>query len=161
CLSDGGVTECLHFDDGASPIPPPPPKIESSLDAKFVALKAAADLEAVSSDADEGNPYGELISEVLELYKAEVTVPESIDVEVTTYFDERRPALHSRLTFTFNSEGALQTHYCFRVIRHPHPLSVQARLRAAMTASGIDKKLPFRHLFILRNADFPSGRVTN
>jgi len=30
-----------------------------------------------------------------------------------------------------------------------------------MTASGIDKKLPFRHLFILRNAEFPSGKVTN
>src|SRR5260370_37742588 len=30
-----------------------------------------------------------------------------------------------------------------------------------MTASGIDKMLPFRHLFILRNANFPSGKVTN
>jgi len=30
-----------------------------------------------------------------------------------------------------------------------------------MTASGIDKKLSFRHLFILRNGEFPSGRVTN
>jgi hypothetical protein len=30
-----------------------------------------------------------------------------------------------------------------------------------MTASGIDEKLTFRHLFILRNADFPSGKVTN
>jgi Helicase HerA, central domain len=36
-----------------------------------------------------------------------------------------------------------------------------SRLRAAMTACGIDKKLPFRNLFVLRNAEFPSGRVTN
>jgi hypothetical protein len=161
CLSEGRVVECPHFDDGVSTIPPPPPDTERSLDAKFAALKAAADLEAVSSDADDGNRSGELISEVLELYKAEVSAQESIDVEVTDYSDERRPALHSRLTFTFHSEGDLEKHYCFRVIEHSHPLSVQARLRAAMTASGIDKKLPFRHLFILRNADFPSGRVTN
>jgi Helicase HerA, central domain len=160
CLSDGKVTECLRF-DGVSTIPPPPPDTERSLDAKFASLKAAADLEAVYSDADDGNRRGELISEVLELYKAEVPAQESIDVEVTDYSDERRPALHSRLTFTFHSEGDLEKHYCFRIIEHPHSLSVQARLRAAMTASGIDKKLPFRHLFILRNADFPSGRVTN
>jgi hypothetical protein len=161
CLPNGSVVECLYFDDDTPTIEKPSSSLESSLDAKFAALKAAAELEAVSLNAGDGNACGELISEVLELYRAEVHVPESTDVEVTNYADERRPALHSRLTFTFHSEGDLEQHYCFRVIEHSHPLSVQARLRAAMTASGIDKKLPFRHLFILRNVDFPSGRVTN
>jgi hypothetical protein len=131
------------------------------LDVKFAALKAAADLGAVSLEANDSNVCGKLISDTLEFYKAEILIPENIDVEVTDYCDERRPALHSRLTLTFHSEGDLERHYCFRVIEHSHALSVQARLRAAMTASGIDKKLPFRHLFILRNAEFPSGRVTN
>jgi hypothetical protein len=159
CLSNGTVVECLHLDDGTTTIPPSTP--ESWLDAKVSALKAAADLKTASVNADDGNRCGELISEMLELYRSEVHVSESTDVEVTNYSDERRPALHCRLTFTFHSEGDLERHYCFRIIEHSHALSVQARLRAAMTAAGIDKKLPFRHLFILRNADFPSGRVTN
>jgi hypothetical protein len=70
CLSNGRVAECLHFDDGNLTIQMPPPNLESSLDAKFAALKAAADLEAVSLNVDDGNPCGELISEVLELYRA-------------------------------------------------------------------------------------------
>jgi len=161
CLSDGRVAECFHFDDGTREMHAPSLKAESLLDAKFAALKAAADLGAVSLDASDGNVFGKLISETLELYTAEVLHSENIDFEVTDYSDERRPALHSRLTLTFHSEGDLERHYCFRIVGHSHALSVQARLRAAMTASGIDKKLPFRHLFILRNGEFPSGRVTN
>jgi hypothetical protein len=161
CLALGKVSECLDFENSPPSTGAPAAKGENSLDANFLTLKASADLEAVSPEAGDGNACGELISETLELYKVEVLMPDSIDVEITKYSDERRPALHSRLTFTFHAEGDLERHYCFRVIGHSHALSVQARLRAAMTASGIDKKLPFRHLFIVRNAEFPSGKVTN
>ncbi len=159
CLADGKVSECLQLGDSGPALQVLPGK--SSFDEKFAAVKAAADLEAVSSITDDGNGYGELIAAVLELYKAEVRVPDDVDVTPTSYCDEKRPALHVRLTFTFHSEGDLEKHYCFRVVEHAHALSVQARLRAAMTASGIDKRLPFRHLFILRSAEFPSGKVTN
>src|ERR1700730_15409762 len=36
----------------------------------------------------------------------------------------------------------------------------QSRLKAAMTASGIDTALMFRHLFILRRGETPSGPKT-
>jgi len=161
CLADGGVSECLSFEDSATSLRGPTQKSESVLDARFAELREAADPGAITLDSDDGKACGELLSETLELYKAECVVPAHIDVEITDYSDERRPALHSRLTFTFHSEADMERHYCFRVIGHSHALSVQARLRAAMTASGIDKKLPFRQLFILRDAEFPTGKVTN
>lgn len=162
CLAKGDVVECVDFEEGGgATAPSAAADIERSLDAQLARLRASADLGLASLEASDGNTCGELLSEVLELYKSEAAIPENIDVEVTGYADEKRPALHSRLTFTFHAEGDLERHYCFRIIAHPHALSVQARLRAAMTASGIDKKLPFRHLFILRNGEFPSGKVTN
>ena len=64
--------------------------------------------------------------------------------------DQKRPSLHGRLSFTFLSEGSREQHYCFRLLGHTHPRAFQTRLKAAMTASGIDAALKFRHLFILR-----------
>src|SRR5262249_34322744 len=48
----------------------------------------------------------------------------------------------------------------FRALENEHAGAFQARLRAAMTASGIDRALKFRHLFIIRRAPIGSGRVT-
>ncbi len=39
----------------------------------------------------------------------------------------------------------------FVPLAHPTAQAVLSRLRAAMTNSGIDKKLSFRHLFIIHN----------
>jgi hypothetical protein len=159
CLPEAKVVECFELADDVS-APPPTPRSNSSFFAKFDEQKRAANLEAVTSNIDDGKANGELITAILQLYAIEIQLPDDVDILVSNYSDERRPALHSRLTFTFHLEGDLERHYCFRAIAHPNAISVQARLRAAMTASGIDKKLPFRHLFILRNDEFPSGKVT-
>jgi hypothetical protein len=158
CLAQAGVVECLDLGGDAVE---PQPKPNASIDGKFAELIQKADLTRIAPDTDDGQAYGELISTALRLYATEIHPPNNVDAVAGNYSDERRPALHARLTFTFHAEADLEKHYCFRVLPHANALSVQARLRAAMTASGIDKKLPFRHLFILRDAEFPSGKVTN
>ena len=74
--------------------------------------------------------------------------------------DQKRPSLHGRLSFTFRAEGDREQHYCFRILGHTHAIAFQSRLRAAMTAAGVDRALKFRHLFILRRGDPPSGAKT-
>ena len=74
--------------------------------------------------------------------------------------DQRRPSLHGRLSFTFHSDGDRERHYCFRVLVHSNAIAFQSRLNAAMVASGVDRALSFRHLFILRPGDAPSGPKT-
>src|SRR3954454_11996827 len=63
CLALGKVSECLDFEDGLPSTPAPEVKTGSSLDAKFLTLKASAAVESVSADAGDGNACGELISE--------------------------------------------------------------------------------------------------
>ena len=76
------------------------------------------------------------------------------------YPDRKKPSLHGRLSFTFHKEGDREQHYCFRILGHTNAIAFQSRLKAAMTASGIDTALKFRHLFILRRADPPGGPKT-
>ena len=64
------------------------------------------------------------------------------------------------MSFTFLSEGSREQHYCFRILGHTNAIAFQSRLKAAMTASGIDTALKFRHLFILRRGAPPSGPRT-
>ena len=62
--------------------------------------------------------------------------------------DQRRPSLHGRLAFTFHSDGDREQHFCFRILVHSNAIAFQSRLNAAMVASGVDRALSFRHLFI-------------
>lgn len=87
-------------------------------------------------------------------------MPEPVDVALAGPPTEKKPALHARLTFIFHDQNELEKHYCFRVLGHSSALAFQSRLRAAMTNSGIDRQLSFRHLSIIRNAPLPKGRVT-
>ena len=74
--------------------------------------------------------------------------------------DQKRPSLHGRLAFIFHSQGDREQHFCFRILVHSNAIAFQSRLNAAMVASGVDRALSFRHLFILRPDDPPSGPKT-
>jgi hypothetical protein len=87
-------------------------------------------------------------------------LPDAIDSEVKPDVDRKKPSLHARISFTFHNESDREQHYCFRILGHPHHNAFQPRLKAAMTASGIDTALKFRHLFILRRGGVPSGPKT-
>jgi hypothetical protein len=90
----------------------------------------------------------------------QLSLPDTLDAGVTPDPDRKKPSLHARISFTFHSEVDREQHYCFRILGHINAIAFQARMRAAMTASGIDTALKFRHLFILRRGDPPGGPKT-
>ncbi|MBB4196770.1 hypothetical protein CCR94_20825 [Rhodoblastus sphagnicola] len=151
------VPECATLVDEHPPTPVKPPDDLSRL---YEEYRQRAVLSDLTADADDGAPLGRCLGETLEIYAGSLALPDSADVGIAALANDRKPALHARLTFTFHDQNELEKHYCFRVIGHPAALAVQPRLRAAMTDSGIDKKLSFRHLFIIRNTPMPGGRVT-
>jgi hypothetical protein len=51
--------------------------------------------------------------------------------------------------------GSAETHVCYRVIEKNNPNAYQARLKAALTASGVDRKHAFRRLYVLRSGPPP------
>lgn len=68
--------------------------------------------------------------------------------------------LHARIRLIFTEQREREKHHSFRFLEKTHYRAFQARLKAAMTASGIDEKLTFRGLTILRRAEAPKGAAT-
>lgn len=138
---------------------PPVDDPGASLDPEFEAFKRAAQLPSRETQyADEGNVLGELVKASLVTFARHLALPQDVDAELIED-KTSKPVLHARLKFSHYSSG-LEKHYCLRVLGHAHHRAFQARFAAAMTLSGIDDKLPFRHLCILRADLPPGGRVT-
>src|SRR3984893_10345018 len=158
CVAAGEVTLCKSFD----PTQPPPTEGKEKtegLDQVYQSeLKAAVIANLI--DAEGEGQFRELIDGTLRLLEKHYNLPDDIDSEVQHDPDQKRPSLHGRLSFTFLSEGSREQHYCFRLLGHTNARAFQTRLKAAMTASGIDTALKFRHLFILRRGAPPSGPTT-
>jgi hypothetical protein len=158
CIVAGEVTLCKSFD----PAQPPPGEGKGktgSFDQLYQSeLRAAVIANLI--DAEGEDRLSKLIDGTLRLLEKHYDLPDDIDSEVQDDPDQRRPSLHGRLSFTFLSEGSREQHYCFRLLGHTNARAFQTRLKAAITASGIDTALKFRHLFILRRGEPPKGPVT-
>lgn len=92
----------------------------------------------------------------------ELTPSQSIDpiVEGSTYKEKDYAFLHSRIRLIDRHQGDREQQFSFRVLEHTHFASFTARLKAAMTESGIDSNLGFRQLTILRASPAPTGKKT-
>ena len=150
------VPACASLDNAPGSVLPMSP----DLAADFETLRTAAKISDLVANLDDGGLLGACLRDALGLYARQLTLPASVDAVVAALANDPRPALHARLSFTFHDQNDLEKHYCFRVLAHATGQAVVPRLRAAMTDAGIDKKLPFRHLFIVRNEPMPSGKVT-
>lgn len=157
CLEEGQVFELQSFQGAA--LAGKDLSLGEDFDALFEMAKRAVDLAAFFSPDDEDRPLGDLMVEALRLYAAQTATPDDVDLTIDADAN-KRPPLHARLTFTYHAEGDRERHYCFRALSHANANAFQCRLRASMTASGIDRALNFRHLFILRRAPPPSGDKT-
>jgi hypothetical protein len=158
CLSQGKVIECETLRSDEQWVQPSAPEIEQ-FDQTYVEEIKKATVDGLL-DSDRENDLRELIDAVLRLLPKHFNLPENIDVVVQRDPDQKRPSLHGRLSFTFRDQGDREQHYCFLGLGHTNAFAFQSRLKAAMTASGIDKALKFRHLFILRRGDTPGGAKT-
>jgi hypothetical protein len=158
CLSQGKVIECETLRSDEQWVQPSAPETER-FDQTYVEEIKKATVDGLL-DSDRENDLRELIDAVLRLLPKHFNLPENIDVVVQRDPDQKRPSLHGRLSFTFRDQGDREQHYCFLGLGHTNAFAFQSRLKAAMTASGIDKALKFRHLFILRRGDTPGGAKT-
>jgi hypothetical protein len=104
--------------------------------------------------------FPELLLDALRCYVLQTVIPDDVDLVVEADPSRRRPALHARLRRIYRAEGDREEHHCFRAIPHANAVAFQSRLKAAMTAAGIDMSLPFRHLFVIRRDAPPSGAKT-
>lgn len=156
CLAEGNVLVCEML-AGA----PPAPNVEpvSGLQGTYERALRSASVDGLLDPAGEER-LSAVLAETLSIYARQLDLPDDIDAVSQKDPDQRRPSLHGRLTFIFRSEADREQHYCFRIIPHANAIAFQGRLRAAMTASGVDRALGFRHLFILRNEEAPSGPKT-
>lgn len=155
CLAAGEVLECASLAEVIPPIVLPP--TFDALDRAFESRLASADAGEVCDVTNEDTAACDLLLRVCELFLRHFRLPDSIDAVVMPDPDRKRPSLHARLSFTFHDRGDQEEHYCFRLIEQTNAIAFQSRLKAAMTASGVDRALKFRHLFVLRRSDPPAG----
>ncbi|OGT88132.1 MAG: hypothetical protein A2286_03670 [Gammaproteobacteria bacterium RIFOXYA12_FULL_61_12] len=157
CIASGVVEELARF---AGLEPKPRPVQGPDLDRQFAQAKSNAQTETLTDPGAEDDLFCDLMQDLLRIYVHQTEIADGVDLLVDGDLDQRRPALHGRLRFIHRCDDDREEHYCFRVLNQNHAMAFQARLKAAITASGIDRDLPFRRLFILRNTPPPSGRVS-
>jgi hypothetical protein len=154
CLAEGRVRDC-----GSLAIAPPraasaaPQGEIAALDEAFAWARAEAPPVAFDDEA----AVGALVSEACDLYLRQLSLPETVEGEASPDPNPRSPALHARLVFVFHEEDDRQRRWGFRAIEQDNPIAFQSRLRAAMTASGVDANLKWRRLLVLRTCPPPPG----
>jgi hypothetical protein len=157
CQRQGKVFE---FDDGNRP-PPPPPSALAAIRTEFLALRATANVEALLTSEDE-EALDTLLEAACIALVRENPVPEDVDAQVDFDFlgAGSYDPLHARVRLVYRSDGDREKHFAVRFLQKSQHTAFQARLKAAMTASGIDQALTFRRLVLFRRGVVPGGAAT-
>ncbi|HEY2735875.1 MAG TPA: hypothetical protein VGI70_17880, partial [Polyangiales bacterium] len=153
CLRSGSVTE-VGTDTKSSRVSIDPPVLR----ARFDAFRAKADIERLLADEDEDS-LDKLLEAACHALVAEHAVPADVDALVDLDFagPGNYEPLHARVRVVYRAEAEREKHYAVRFLQKKNHLAFQARLKAAMTASGIDHSLGFRKLVLFRNGPVPPG----
>jgi hypothetical protein len=141
CIEQNRVEICTTLIERLKPDSRPEPL--DGLGTEFQRLVVAADISNLMTSGDDGES-GRLLQDVFDLFARQFDPNESYSVESKDDPARRIPPLHGRLTFTYHDENDRERHFCFRALEHTHAISFQARLRAALTASGISARMPDR-----------------
>ncbi len=160
CLREGAVTELIHCEQPATPVRPPTEPSAQTLDGRFEELRNQADLSFLNIEESEDRDFARLIEALCHclLIEQQAKLPEHIDVEVDSDFTNRGyPLLHARVRLIDHKQNDRERHFAFRALQRTNATAFQNRLKAAITASGIDRNLPFRHLVIVRTTAVPRG----
>lgn len=161
-LAQGAVTEVSSFAHIADQLVPSRKDEFPELTAQFQQLRREADPQFLLDERLEDDGIAPLLSNGLRCYFQENPGDANVDPIIEDHFPggRRTAPLHARVRFVMHDASGREDHYCVRVLQHMHPRAYQARLNAAMTLSGIDPALPYRHLSIIRRGGAPSGAVT-
>ena len=145
-----------------NPEPTPPVPAFEALDGRFEAFRKEADPAYLLEEKQEDSRLAPLLQAALECLAHESDLGMGVDAVVDTQFTggATTSPLHARLRLIFHDEQGREEHFCLRALQLSHGIAFQTRLKAAMTQSGIDRALKFRHLAVIRDHAPPSGPKT-
>ncbi|KMO12945.1 ATPase AAA, partial [Methylobacterium platani JCM 14648] len=155
CLANEAVAVCDDLVEPGTTVQPPVEQPPFDLDR----ARCEADISGILDDEEAG--LGELLRAAFDLYALEDDPDDAVDVVSKGEPEQRLPPLHGRLTFLHRDENDRERHVCYRALLQPHPIAFQARLRAALTASGISTRIPGRELLLVRRGPVPAGAKTS
>jgi hypothetical protein len=163
CVEAGVITELTSFTRAGVTDAVPVHAFEN-LDQEFQAQRGKTDFDALRSEKNEEDLLGAIYQTAYQclVFENEPALPENVFAYVDQNFgggNAMRP-LHARLRIQFQSEGDREEHFCVRALLRTQHRAFKVRLQAAMTESGIDKKLSFRKLTMIRFGDPPGGVET-
>jgi hypothetical protein len=157
CIAANAVSLCqsLTLEDGDVVLV----ERKASFEVDYGVARKDAQTNGLIDDRDDGE-LGRLLRDAFSIYAQQLEPCADIDIVCQGDSTQRMPPLHGRLTFTFHAEKDREEHYCFRALEHANANAYSARLRAAVTASGIGSSIPCRQLLIVRRGPIPSGPRT-
>jgi hypothetical protein len=159
CLRHGSVLEVGA--PGTGPRPPEP--VTHRVRDEFTALSARGrtEVETMLAKEDEDG-LDALLEAACQALVLENPLPNDVDAHVDLDFHGTGyDPLHARVRLTYRADGDREKHLSLRFLQVKHHRAFQARLKAAITASGIDVSLPFRHLMLFRRGPEPEGAATS
>ena len=159
CLKNGSIQELHSFSIEVEPNLSHP---TVGLDRDFATIKQRVKTADLLNEQDEDEKLGVLLQTACYCLIKENPTSDTIDanVEIERPTRSSYPSLHARVRLVFHDEGDREKHLCLRALQRTHANAYQNRLKAAMTASGIDRSLSFRRLLVVRTNTIPSGAVT-
>ena len=137
------------------PQPPPPPDPE--LDRRFSQLVREADIADALHEKKVDGGLPALLRAGLTAWAEENAATGAFSVDP---LPGRNPALHARLRRIVDANTDDEVHWSFRAVLNDNAVAALHRVRAAVTASGLELSGERRRLFILRNAAWSQGRKT-
>ena len=154
CLASGEVSVCNSLvDKPLLPVETPP---IAEFDLAFATKRV--DISGIRGDEDAW--LGQLLRDTFDLYALEDDPDDDLDVASKGEPDQKIPPLHGRMIFIHREENDRERHVCYRALQHQNAIAFQARLRAALTASGISARIPDRELLLVRRGPMPGGTKT-
>ena len=160
CRENGRVTELEQLpneplQDSDTPTPEPPPNPE--LDRRFSQLVREADVADVLDEKKVDGGLPALLRAGLTAWAEENAAAGDFSVDPPL---GRNPSLHARLRRIVDADTDDEVHWSFRAVLNDNAVAALHRVRAAVTASGLELSGERRRLFILRNAAWSQGRKT-
>jgi GTPase SAR1 family protein len=132
------------------------------LDREFETLRGRADPAWILEEKHDDERLAPLLRSGLTCLAHEAGESDDVysTVEVEFTGGAKTAPLHARLKRVFPREQEREDHYCVRAIQHSNARAYQNQLTAALTNSGIDRRLKFRRLAIVRSTPAPGGAKT-
>ena len=168
CCERGRVTELAQLPNervGPERLPserredvdPPPPPPDPDLDQRFNQLVREADVAGALDERQVDDALPALLRAGLTAWAEENAAEGDFSVDP---LPGRNPSLHARLRRVVDADTDDEVHWSFRAVLNGNAVAALHRLRAAVTASGLELSAERRRLFILRNAAWSQGRKT-